>query len=301
MELVSIEEFKVTLGDFDSKKVERISGESTLREALNLMESKKIGSLIVDDVGIITERDFVRKVKPGQLDDLKVKDVATMKATFLKEDDVLLDALKLIEFLNIRHVPFRTKSGEIEMIGARDFLFFFRDKFKSIRDLGTVTYSKQIIADAHDEAFAGEMIESADGYFSESVFYQPVRKAIQYDVATIDTQRPLSEALEKMSGVQGAVLITEFDSRVVGIITERDFLRKIFGKNIDVKNTKVSEFMTEKPHQLLSRHTIGVAINNMAEFKYRSLAIVDEDKMPIALISIVDILSLIARKVVGIN
>ena len=87
----------------------------------------------------------------------------------------------------------------------------------------------------------------------------------------------------------GSLLIMEYETKILGIVTERDLLLKYFGKISFGENRSVKEFMTANPHLLLHRHYLAHAINNMFKFKYRNIIVVNEDKFPIALVSLLEV------------
>lgn len=70
---------------------------------------------------------------------------------------------------------------------------------------------------------------------------------------------------------------------------------KIFGKiRLDEGPVPVKDFMTRNPHTLLSKHFIAYAINNMFTFHYRNIVVVDEDRVPVAVVGLLDIFKYLA-------
>jgi signal-transduction protein with cAMP-binding, CBS, and nucleotidyltransferase domain len=95
----------------------------------NLMKEKQVSSIIIIDqndhpVGIITERDIVRKVIADN------KDPNTTKATEIKSqplitveaDDYLFDAVKIMEKNNIRRIPVVKDNSIIGILTITDII-----------------------------------------------------------------------------------------------------------------------------------------------------------------------------------
>jgi CBS domain-containing protein len=97
-----------------TKEVWSISPKSTVFEALKIMGEKEIGALIVMDkkdkvVGIITERDYARKVilKGKNSRETLVSEIMTPsgKMYTVTPDTLVEDCMVLITGKRIRHVP----------------------------------------------------------------------------------------------------------------------------------------------------------------------------------------------------
>jgi CBS domain-containing protein len=97
-----------------TKEIWSISPESTVFDALKLMGEKEIGALMVMDkenkvVGIITERDYARKVilKGKTSRETHVSEIMTPleKMYTVKPDTLVEDCMVLITGKRIRHLP----------------------------------------------------------------------------------------------------------------------------------------------------------------------------------------------------
>ena len=92
-------------------------------------------------------------------------------------------------------------------------------------------------------------------------------------------------------------VLTEYETNIKGIITERDFLNKVLGKvdlNLKTSSPNIKQFMTPNPECLLSRHILSYAINNMLSGGYRNVVVVNEDRQPESILSMLDIFKYIA-------
>jgi CBS domain-containing protein len=89
----------------------------------------------------------------------------------------------------------------------------------------------------------------------------------------------------------GAVLVME-NNIIVGILSERDYARKIIIKGKSSKETVVSEIMTEKVFYVTSDMSVEAALALMTEKHFRHLPVVDNNKVS-GVISIGDIVKTI--------
>jgi CBS domain-containing protein len=97
------------------------------------------------------------------------------------------------------------------------------------------------------------------------------------------------EALEIMAekGV-GALLVMQ-SKRPVGIISERDYARKIILRGLSSKTTKVSEIMTSPALTVNLDTTVDDAMRLMTEHRIRHLPVIDGDDKVAGLVSIGDL------------
>lgn len=91
----------------------------------------------------------------------------------------------------------------------------------------------------------------------------------------------------------GALLVMEND-QLKGILSERDYARKIVLKNRQSRNTLVSEIMTEKVITVASTDSIEHCMSTMSENKIRHLPVTDNGKVT-GIISIGDVVTAIIQ------
>lgn len=111
----------------------------------------------------------------------------------------------------------------------------------------------------------------------------------------VDLGTPVPEVINLMQeGQFGCALVIDSRDRLVGIVTERDFLVKIMGVQIDPEDVIVDEIMTPSPECLRPTDTVAFALNLMQLGHYRNIPLVirDEiDRYPVGVVSIKDILN----------
>ena len=100
------------------------------------------------------------------------------------------------------------------------------------------------------------------------------------------------EALQIMNEKNvGALLVME-DERLKGIISERDYARKIVLKGKSSNETAVREIMTEKVITVLPEDDIEKCMGLMSGRKIRHLPVMKDDKV-LGVISITDVVTAI--------
>ncbi|HKX27608.1 MAG TPA: CBS domain-containing protein [Blastocatellia bacterium] len=86
----------------------------------------------------------------------------------------------------------------------------------------------------------------------------------------------------KTIGIGQAVVVK--DERLVGILTERDLLYKVAGRDVDLNRIPVSEVMTSDPETVEEGDAIRVVVNKMAVGGYRHVPIVRQGH-PVGIVS----------------
>lgn len=105
-----------------------ISEHATALQAAKIMQENHVGSLLVKKgktlLGILTERDFVRKLAAKNLDSekTKVKDIMTTDIDSLTPMMDISEAAKIMGDLNRRHMPVVEKDELVGMMTIKDLL-----------------------------------------------------------------------------------------------------------------------------------------------------------------------------------
>ena len=110
-------------------------------DALKLMNEKDVGSVVVQIdgylVGILSERDYVRKVilDIHASKKTKVSEVMTRDVVTVTRDDTIVHCIALTHKHHVRHLPVVEEGKAIGMISLRDlFLDVIHHKVGEIRD-----------------------------------------------------------------------------------------------------------------------------------------------------------------------
>jgi CBS domain-containing protein len=108
--------------------VHTIEPTASVFEAMNLMADKHVGALVVVErgrvVGIVTERDYARKValKSRASRKTPVRDIMTSSVISVRLDQTIDDCRALMAKNHLRHLPVIDRDGLVGMISIRDLL-----------------------------------------------------------------------------------------------------------------------------------------------------------------------------------
>ena len=111
---------------------------------------------------------------------------------------------------------------------------------------------------------------------------------------TILASTTIREAVALMqNGSFGSVLVVKADRTLEGIFTERDMLLKISGHRLDWDREIVGDYMTTDPETLGESANLAFVLNMMTSGGFRHVPIVDEQKRPLFVVSIRDVVKYI--------
>lgn len=115
-------------------------------------------------------------------------------------------------------------------------------------------------------------------------------------VWSIEPEQPVAEALRLMAEKDIGALLVLSGERLVGIVTERDIVRKLALHGRDAATTPVRAIMTERVLYVRPEQTIEECMALMTEKHLRHLPVVDAGRI-LGIISIRDVVAdLIAEK-----
>lgn len=104
-------------------------------------------------------------------------------------------------------------------------------------------------------------------------------KDIMHKITVVDSRITVSEVTKLMSKKNiGSVLVRK-SGAIIGIVTERDILKKGVAMGLDVKNTHVSEIMVEHPYIIDSEATVHDASDVLKKFRIRRLPVIERGKI----------------------
>jgi CBS domain-containing protein len=109
-----------------------------------------------------------------------------------------------------------------------------------------------------------------------------------YDVWSIAPDSSVYDALKLMAEKNVGALVVLEGEKLVGIISERDYARKVILKGKSSMATPVSEIMTSKVVYVRPENTLGECMVQMTDKHIRHLPVVVDDRV-IGIISIGDV------------
>jgi CBS domain-containing protein len=107
---------------------------------------------------------------------------------------------------------------------------------------------------------------------------EKARAVCRPDPPSVGPQASLGDALARMRDRPGEALLVCDGDRLLGILTERDVLLRVLGREIEL-DRPVTEFMTADPHSLAADATLLEAMRSMESGGYRNLPLIDDGRV----------------------
>ena len=124
---------------------------------------------------------------------------------------------------------------------------------------------------------------------------EKARVMANLEPGTVNAGAPLRDALATMRSHGGdAVLVLDASGRLAGILTERDVLNRVLGKNVD-ESASVDEFMTASPGTLSAEATLIEAMSAMEQGHFRNVPLVDDAGNVVGMLRQQDLLEYVAE------
>lgn len=112
-------------------------------------------------------------------------------------------------------------------------------------------------------------------------------------VESIEGEASVFDAIERMAEKSiGSLLVLDEKGGLAGIVTERDYARKVIIKGRSSRDTKVADIMTTSVIATASDHTVNACMEVMTNRRVRHLPVVEDGKV-IGLLSIGDLVQAI--------
>ncbi len=116
------------------------------------------------------------------------------------------------------------------------------------------------------------------------------------NVVTISPTASLADATKLLAERRiGAVVVTGADSRVIGIVSERDIVRTLASRGAAALGVSLTDVMTRNVVTCKSSATVSGIMELMTAGKFRHIPVVDDEKL-VGIISIGDVVKLRLHK-----
>ena len=119
---------------------------------------------------------------------------------------------------------------------------------------------------------------------------ESVLKQKKAGIWAISTDATVYEALVLMAEKEIGSLLVMSNGRLVGLLSERDYARKIALMGRSSKETSVAEVMSGSPVTVSPRDTVSACMQLMTDHRRRHLPVVDGDRV-IGVLSIGDLVN----------
>ena len=117
------------------------------------------------------------------------------------------------------------------------------------------------------------------------------------EVDTAEVSETVQAAADRMHARNvGTLVVLDALQKPLGIVTDRDLAIRVVAKGRDPFTTTVGDVMTMSPRSILENTPIEQAISLMRRGPYRRLPVVDHNDRLVGLLSIDDVLDLLAEE-----
>ena len=117
------------------------------------------------------------------------------------------------------------------------------------------------------------------------------------EVDLADTTETVWQAAERMrQRAVGTLVVLDQDRAPIGIITDRDLVERVLADGKDARSTTVDQVMTRQPKTVTEDSPIEHALSVMRAHRMRRLPVVGDSGKLVGLLSLDDVLMLLAEE-----
>ncbi len=239
--LVTSSQVWLQVKDLMSTDVAVVGPDQTMAMAATMMADDSLSSLVVVDkgsvTGIITEKDFLEKVvaKGKSSLDVKVRDVMSCPVISVSPQATVLEAGKIVDEKQVKRLPVVDGSKLVGIVSQTDLI-------RVLTSYG---------------------------------MWRDVSEIMTKNVATVQRGATAAEAAAVMAEKRISGIVVMQAGKIVGIMTERDLLKKVIAANRDPASVKMEEIMTSPVEVIPSHFAVFTAGRVMEKAHIRRLVVED--------------------------
>jgi signal transduction histidine kinase/CBS domain-containing protein/DNA-binding NarL/FixJ family response regulator len=247
--------------DVMSRDVITISPDEAVVLATKVMSENNISCIIVVDnasvVGILTETDVLKRAVAQEKDfnKLRVRQIMSSSVETVSSDLSVIEASKIMEEKHIKRLPIMEER----------------------RLVGIVTQT--------------DLVRVLTSYG----MWRDVKEIMSRDVAGIQSKATVLDAAKIMASRNITCIIALKADEPVGILTEKDLLKKIVALQKNPAHTKVEKIMSSPVVTVSSYYSVFSASRIMEKMDIRRLVIM-EDKKLLGIVTQTDIFRTVKKK-----
>ena len=260
--------------NFMQRNLITVKEETTLVAAAKRMAEQNIGCLLVHGegdasqspnlIGLLSETDLVRKglAQGLTLSATKVSQIMATPLQTIPMTSTMLDASHMMEQSGVRHLCVTSGNEIVGLISVRDLVrHFLYAASGPLRDLDDV--------------------------------YRPLSILMQKSMETVDREETLLSVATLMADKRIGSLLVSQNGVVVGIVTERDLVKKVVGLDQDPHQLTAGTIMSSPLIDIDINRTVHDASDLMAEKGIRHLP-VTENRAIVGILSVRDLIRMIS-------
>lgn len=120
------------------------------------------------------------------------------------------------------------------------------------------------------------------------------------DVATMDESVHAVAARMDQRNV-GTIVVTDGDRHPIGIVTDRDLTVRVLAHARDPVLTRIGDVMTANPRSVATNASLEASLSLMQSGPFRRLIVVDREGSLVGILSLDDVLAVMARELDGVR